>query len=90
MINKKQEERLDYLLEEFKKDSIWYKDLEVGRNYQEKRRALRSLMNIRMPGAMDSEVLKVQDDFLSGERDRNFGKDSYSGKAVWKPQAFQG
>ena len=64
MINKKQEERLDYLLEEFKKDSVWYKDLEVGRNYQEKRRALRSLMNIRMPGAMDSEVLKVQDDFL--------------------------
>ena len=45
MINKKQEERLDYLLEEFKKDSVWYKDLEVGRNYQEKRRALRSLMN---------------------------------------------
>ena len=35
MINKKQEERLDYLLEEFKKDSVWYKDLEVGRNYQE-------------------------------------------------------
>ena len=45
MINKTQEERLDYLLEEFKKDSVWYKDLEVGRNYQEKRRALRSLMN---------------------------------------------
>ena len=67
MINKTQEERLDYLLEEFKKDSVWYKDLEVGRNYQEKRRALRSLMNIRMPGAMDSEVLKVQDDFLREE-----------------------
>ena len=67
MINKKQEERLDYLLEEFKKDSVWYKDLEVGRNYQEKRRALRSLMNIRMPGAMDSEILKVQDDFLREE-----------------------
>ena len=30
MINKKQEERLDYLLEAFKKDSLWYKDLEVG------------------------------------------------------------
>ena len=67
MINKKQEERLDYLLEEFKKDSVWYKDLEVGRNYQEKRRALRSLMNIRMPGAMAPEVLKVQDDFLREE-----------------------
>ena len=67
MINKTQEERLDYLLEEFKKDSVWYKDLEVGRNYQEKRRALRSLMNIRMPGAMAPEVLKVQDDFLREE-----------------------
>ena len=30
MINKTQEDRLDYLLEEFKKDSLWYKDLEVG------------------------------------------------------------
>ena len=67
MINKKQEERLDYLLEEFKKDSVWYKDLEVGRNYQEKRRALRSLMNIRMPGAMAPEVLEVQDEFLREE-----------------------
>ena len=67
MINKKQEERLDYLLEKFKKDSLWYKDLEVGGDYQEKRRALRSLMNIRMPGAMDPEVLEVQDEFLREE-----------------------
>lgn len=67
MFNKKQEERLDYLLEEFKKDSIWYKDLEVGVSYQEKRRALRSLMNVRMPGSMDQKVLKVQDDFLQEE-----------------------
>ena len=67
MINKTQEDRLDYLLEEFKKDSLWYKDLEVGEDYQEKRRALRSLMNIRMPGAMDPEVLEVQDDFLRKE-----------------------
>lgn len=67
MINKAQEERLDYLLEAFKKDSLWYKDLEVGEDYQEKRRALRSLMNIRMPGAMDPEVLEVQDEFLREE-----------------------
>ena len=67
MINKKQEERLDYLLEAFKKDSLWYKDLEVGEDYQEKRRALRSLMNIRMPGAMDPEVLEIQDEFLREE-----------------------
>ena len=67
MINKKQEERLDYLLEAFKKDSLWYKDLEVGEDYQEKRRTLRSLMNIRMPGAMAPEVLEVQDEFLREE-----------------------
>ena len=67
MINKAQEERLDYLLEIFKKDSLWYKDLEVGEDYQEKRRALRSLMNIRMPGAMAPEVLEVQDEFLREE-----------------------
>lgn len=67
MINKAQEERLDYLLEKFKKDSLWYKDLEVGEDYQEKRRALRSLMNIRMPGAMAPEVLEVQDEFLREE-----------------------
>ena len=67
MINKAQEERLDYLLEKFKKDSLWYKDLEVGGDYQEKRRALRSLMNIRMPGAMAPEVLEVQDEFLREE-----------------------
>lgn len=67
MINKAQEERLDYLLEKFKKDSLWYKDLEVGEDYQEKRRALRSLMNIRMPGAMAPEVLEIQDEFLREE-----------------------
>lgn len=67
MINKTQEERLDYLLEEFKKDSIWYKDLETGNDYQEKRRALRSLMNVRMPGSMDPKILAVQDDFLREE-----------------------
>lgn len=67
MFNKKQEERLDYLLEEFKRDSVWYKDLEVEDSYQEKRRAFRSLMNVRMPGSMDQKVLKVQDDFLQQE-----------------------
>lgn len=64
---KTQEERLDYLLQKFKEDSIEYKDLEVEKNYDEKRRILRSLMNIRMPGNMDEDILKVQDDFLKAE-----------------------
>lgn len=62
-----QEERLDYLLREFKEDSVQYRDLETGADYQEKRRLLRSLMNIRMPGKMNEEVLRVQDDFLTEE-----------------------
>lgn len=67
MQNKSQEERLDYLLHEFKEDSGRYKDMEVGEDYTEKRMALRSLMNIRMPGWMKEDVVKVQDEFLAEE-----------------------
>ena len=38
----------------------------VGENGEEKRRALRALMNIRMPGAMAVETLRVQDESLRG------------------------
>ncbi len=62
-----QEERLDYLLEEFKEDSVQYRNLEVDNDYESKRMALRSLMNIRMPGEMPEEVVKVQDEFLKKE-----------------------
>ena len=62
---KTQEERLDYLVEEFKADSDEYKDLRTPDNRDEKIRILRSLMNIRMPKEMSPEVLKVQDDYLT-------------------------
>lgn len=65
--NKEQEKRLDYLLKEFKEDSVKYKDLETGSRYEDKRMALRSLMNIRLPRHMSEDVLKVQDEFLSQE-----------------------
>ncbi len=58
-------ERLDYLLEKFKEDSVRYRDLQVGSDIEDKRTALRSLMNIRMPAPMPDEVLKVQDEYLS-------------------------
>ena len=61
---KTQEERLDYLVEEFKADSGEYKDLNIPDNREEKRRILRSLMNIRMPKEISSEILKVQDEYL--------------------------
>lgn len=62
-----QQDRLDYLLQEFKKDSKQYKDLEVENDYESKRMALRSLMNIRMPREMAEDVVKVQDAFLALE-----------------------
>ena len=59
-----QEERLDYLVEEFKADSDEYKDLKTPNSTEDKRRILRSLMNIRMPKELSSEVMKVQDEYL--------------------------
>lgn len=61
-----QEQRLDYLVEQFKTDSGEYRDLRGGESGEEKRRALRSLMNIRMPGAMAEQTLRVQDEYLRG------------------------
>ncbi len=73
-----QEERLDYLVEEFKEDSVRYRDLETPRDREGKRRILRSLMNIRMPGRMDARVIGVQDEYLK-ERIRENGIVSLSG-----------
>lgn len=64
--NMTQDERLDYLIEEFKADSKEYKDLQTPGDRPGKQRVLRSLMNIRMPGQMRPKVLKVQDEYLAG------------------------
>ncbi len=67
-----QKERLDFLVEEFKADSIRYRDLETPEDTVGKKRILRSLMNIRMPGQMDARVVEVQDEYLK-ERIRENG-----------------
>ena len=59
-----QSERLDYLLDKMKEDSIEYRGLKVGESEEEKRVALRSLMNIRMPRPMDLVTMKIQDAYL--------------------------
>ena len=59
-----QDARPDYLVEEFKADSVQYKDLKMPKDTEGKRRILRSLMNIRMPRKMDEAVLSVQDEYL--------------------------
>ena len=69
---KTQDQRLNYLVEEFKADSVQYKDLQTPNDDEGKRRILRSLMNIRMPRKMDEAVLAVQDEYLQ-ERIRENG-----------------
>ena len=61
-----QEERLDYLVAKFKEDSEQYKNLQVGESTRDRQIALRSLMNIRMPGLMDDKTMLIQDEYLSG------------------------
>lgn len=46
----------------YKKDSVKYRDLQVDNDYQSKRMALRSLMNICMMREPDEEIIKVQDE----------------------------
>ena len=41
--------------------------IDIPTNYDEKRRFLRVLMNIRMPNEVSQEFIKVQDDFLTAE-----------------------
>ena len=59
-----QEERLDYLVEAFKADSVKYRLIDTPKDTEGKRRLLRSLMNIRMPKPLPDEVKEVQDAYL--------------------------
>lgn len=59
-----QTKRLDYLLTKFKEDSVKYQNLEVGDSQEEKRIALRSLMNIRMPRSLDEVTMVILNDYL--------------------------
>ena len=58
-------ERLNYLVDEFKKESDGYQNLKVDDDLESKKVALRSLMNIRLPKPLAEEVLKIQDEYLS-------------------------
>ena len=84
-----QNERLDYLVEEFKTDSVRYKNLTTPSDTEGKRQLLRSLMNIRMPGEMDESVVEIQDDYLQ-ERIRENGivepaiNDRNSSLSIWQ------
>lgn len=58
----------DILLDKLKEDSVSYKNLEtVNYSLSEKKKIIRSLMNIRMPGTASDELLKLQDNYLQEE-----------------------
>ncbi|MCR5108468.1 MAG: protein-ADP-ribose hydrolase [Lachnospiraceae bacterium] len=63
-MNMKQVERLNYLIKEFINDSEDYKNPDVPLDIMEKKRILRSLMNVRMPKTISPEVLKIQNEYL--------------------------
>ncbi len=62
-----QSTRMDFLIRKFKEDSIEYRNIEVSDDYSEKRKILRSFMNISMPESISEEILQVQDEFLQEE-----------------------
>lgn len=58
---------VDELLDKLKEDSGEYRNLEVADHIEEKKKAIRSLMNIRMPRQIPAELLSLQDDYLKEE-----------------------
>ena len=62
---KTQEERLNYLIEKFKEESLEYKNLKTPAGVEDKKVLLRSLMNVRPPKETSGKILKVQDEYLT-------------------------
>ena len=61
-------EKADILLEKLKADSARYKELETkGYSLEEKKNAIRSLMNIRMPGNLPDGLVDLQNEYLQEE-----------------------
>ncbi|MDE6615458.1 MAG: protein-ADP-ribose hydrolase [Lachnospiraceae bacterium] len=58
----------DILLDKLKEDNVAYKNLETrSLGIKEKKKVIRSLMNIRMPGHLSNWFLSIQDIYLQNE-----------------------
>lgn len=62
-----QEQRIGFLIKYLLAESGKEGCCAVPADEREKKRLLRSLMNIRAPGAMDGEFIKIQDEYLKCE-----------------------
>lgn len=62
-------DKTDVFLDELKKDSLEYRGLKTeGYSLEEKKNAIRSLMNIRMPRTLSGRLVDLQDEYLQEER----------------------
>ena len=62
-------DKIDIFLDELKEDSIEYKGFKTeGYSLEEKKNAIRSLMNIRMPRELSGRLVDLQDEYLQEER----------------------
>lgn len=64
-----QSERRAYLTTYLIKEQ-GYQDISLPESDMEQKRLLRSLMNVRMPGAISDAFLKIQDEYLQKEREQ--------------------
>ena len=62
-----QAERRLFLIQALKDEQAEYRDLRVPRDAMGQRKLLRSLLNVRAPGAIGDDFLAVQDDYLQQE-----------------------
>ena len=62
-----QAEKRKYLIETLLAEQPGYRDMEIPDESGEQKRLLRSLFNVRMPGRINEDFLKVQDEYLQEE-----------------------
>lgn len=65
-----QTERRKFLIAELLKENPRYRNLGIPPKEVQQRQLLRSLMNVRMPGKIGDEFLRVQDAYLQGELEK--------------------
>ena len=62
-----QQQRRAFLIRHLLDEQLRYQNMGIPQDDGEQRRLLRSLMNVRMPGAVDRAFLDVQDEYLREE-----------------------
>ncbi len=64
-----QKERRVWLIQQLFDENPEYQGYEIPEEEQEQKNLLRALMNVRMPNPVDSEFLKLQDEYLRRENE---------------------